>query len=106
MGPGCEGEGKTARIVRMAGKITGSEQDSLSNLYLTAVERKTAQILDDAKHHLFSQFQKLRSGLRYQVPTARKNVYKKTKIVGFIPSAISVLNSRATGFQGSALLTL
>ena len=73
---GVKGKAKLARIVRMAGKITGSEQDSLSNLYLTAVERKTAQILDDAKHPS-SQFQKLRSGLRYQVPTARKNVYKK-----------------------------
>ena len=101
---GVKGKAKLARIVRMAGKITGAEQDSLSNLYLTAVERKTAQILDDAKHPLFSQFQKLRSGIRYQVPTARKNVYKK--IFGFIPSAISVLNSMATGFQGSALLTL
>ena len=51
---GVKGKAKLARIVRMAGKITGSEQDSLSNLYLTAVERKTAQILDDAKHPLFS----------------------------------------------------
>ena len=71
---------------------TGAKQDSLSDLYLTAVERKTAQILDDAKHPLFSQFQKLRSGRRIKMPIARKNVYKKS----FIPSAISVLNSRAT----------
>ena len=75
----------------MAGKIIGAKQDSLSDLYLTAVERKTARILDDAKSP-FSQFQKLRSGRRYKVPIARKNVYKTS----FIPSAISLLNSRAT----------
>ena len=87
-----KGKAKLARIVGMAGKIVGAKQNSLSDLYLTAVERKTARILDDAKHHPFSQFQKLRSGRRYKVPIARKNVYKKS----FIPSAISVLNSRAT----------
>ena len=89
---GVKGKTKLARIVGMAGKITGAKQDSPSDLYFTAVERKTARILDDAKHPLCSQFQKLRSGRRYKRPIARKNVYKKT----FIPSAISVLNSRAT----------
>ena len=38
-----------ARIVGMAGKTVGAKQDSLSDLYLRAVERKTARILDDAK---------------------------------------------------------
>ena len=89
---GVKGKAKLARIVGMAGKIIGAKQDSTSDLYLTAVELKTAWILDDAKHPLFSQFLKLRSGRRYKVPIARKNVYKKS----FIPSAISVLNSRAT----------
>ena len=54
--------------------------------------REASLILDDAKHPPFSQFQKLQSGRRYKVPIARKNVYKKS----FIPSASSVLNSRAT----------
>ena len=71
---GVKGKAKLARIVGMAGKITGAKQDSLSDLYLTAVEQKTAQILDDAKHPLFSHFQKLRSGRQYKVPIARKNV--------------------------------
>ena len=87
-----KGKAKLVRIVGMAGKIVGAKQDSLSDLYLTAVERKTARILEDAKHPLFSQFQKRLSGRRYKVPIARKNVYTKS----FIPSAISVLNSRAT----------
>ena len=34
--------------IGMAGKISGAKQDSLSDLFLTAVERKTARILDDA----------------------------------------------------------
>ena len=95
---GVKGKAKLARIAGMAGKITGAKQDSLSDLYLTAVERKTARIVDDAKHPPppppppFSHFQKLRSGRRYKVPIARKNVYKQS----VIPSAISVLNSRAT----------
>ena len=43
----------------MAGKITGAKQDPLSDLCLTAVKRKTARILDDRKHPLFFQCQKL-----------------------------------------------
>ena len=70
-----KGNAKLARIVGMSGKITGAKQDSLSDLYVTAVERKTARILDDAKYPLFSQFLKLRSDRRYKVPIARKNVY-------------------------------
>ena len=88
---GVKGKAKLASIVGMAGKITGAKQDSLSDLYLTAVKRKTARILDNAKHPLFSQFQKLWSGQRYKVLIARKNVYKRS----FIPSAISILNSQA-----------
>ena len=59
---GVKGKAKLARIVGMAGKITGAKQDSPSDLYLTAVDRKTARILDDAKHPLFSQFQKTTVG--------------------------------------------
>ena len=62
---------KLARIVGIAGKIVGAKQDSLSDFYLTAVERKTARILDDAKHPLLSQFQKHWSGRRYKLPIAR-----------------------------------
>ena len=67
---GVKGKAKLARIVVMVGKIIGAKQDSLSDLYLTAVERKTARILDDAKHPLFSQFQKLRSAddTKYRLP--------------------------------------
>ena len=78
---GVQEKAKLARIVGMAGKILGAKQDSLSDLYLTAVERKTARIVDDAKHPLFSQFQKLPSGRRYKVPIARQNVYQKKQLV-------------------------
>ena len=103
-----KGKAKLARIVGMAGKIIGAKQDSLNDLYLTAVERKTARILEDAKHPLFSQFQKLRSGRRYKVPIARKNVYKKifyTKCY-FCFKFSGYLICSPCGFQGSVLLTL
>ena len=70
---GVKGKAKLARIDGMAEKITGAKRDSLSDLYLTAAEQKTARILDNAKHPLFSQFQKLRSGQQYKVLIARKN---------------------------------
>ncbi len=43
---GVKGKAKLACIVGMAGKITGAKQDSLRDLYLTAVEQKTARILN------------------------------------------------------------
>ena len=54
---GVKGKAKLAGIVGMAGKTTGAKQDSPSDLYLTAVEQKTARILDDSKHPFFYQFQ-------------------------------------------------
>ena len=86
---GVKGKAKLARTVGMAGKITGTKQDPLSDLYLTAVERKTAWIVDENKAPLFC-FKN--SGRRYKVPIARKSVYK----ISFTPSATSALNFRAT----------
>ena len=86
---GVKGRAKLARIVGMAGKITGTKQDPLSALYLTAVERKTASIVDENKAPLFC-FKN--SGRRYKVPIARKSLYK----ISFTPSATSALNFRAT----------
>ena len=104
---GVKGKAKLARIVGMAGKIVGAKQDSISDLYLTAVEQKTARILDDAKHPLFSQFQKLRSGRRYKVPIARKNVQKICyPKCYFCFKFLGYLMCSPCGFQGSALLTL
>ena len=54
---GVKRNAKLACIVGMAGKTIGAKQDSPSDLYLTAVEQKTARILDDSKHPLFYQFQ-------------------------------------------------
>ena len=43
---GVKGKAKLARIVGMSGKTIGAQQDSLNDLYLTAVEGNTARILD------------------------------------------------------------
>ena len=100
---GVKGKAKLARIVGMAGKIVGAKQDSLSDLYLTAVERKTARILDDAKHPLFSQFQKLRSGPTIQSADCQEECVKKI----FYPKCYFCFKfSGYCGFQGSVLLTL
>ena len=106
---GVKGKAKLARIVGMAGKITGAKQDSLSDLYLTAVERKTARILDDAKHPLCSQFQKLRSAddtkcrLPVQEECVQKIFYPKRY---FCFKFSGYLICLPCGFQGSVLLTL
>ena len=76
-----KGKAKLARIFGLRGN-TDAKQDSLSDLYHTAVERKTARIVDYRRHPLFSQFQRPPSGRRYKVPITRKNVYKKS-----LPSA-------------------
>ena len=80
---------KLVRVVSLAGKIIGSKQIQLSDLYHQAVTRKSFDILLDKTHPLNSEFEMLPSGRRLKVPLARKNVYKKS----FVPSAISILNS-------------
>lgn len=80
---------KLNRVVSLAGKIIGSKQIQLSDLYHQAVRRKSIQIYLDKTHPLNSDFKLLPSGRRLKVPLARKNVYKRS----FVPSAISALNS-------------
>ena len=80
---------RLTRVVNLAGKITGSKQTQLSDLYHQAVKRKSVEILYDKTHPLNSEFEMLPSRRRLRMPLARKNIYKKS----FIPTAISILNS-------------
>ena len=80
---------KLSSIVSMAVKVIGCRQNSLANLHRMAVERKARSIVNDQRHPLFSNFQKLPSGRRYRVPIARKNLFKKS----FVPTAVAILNS-------------
>ena len=80
---------KLARIVNQAGKIIGSPQTPLPQLYTRSVLRKANTITQDPTHPLHQSFDLLPSGRRYRVPLARKNTYKKS----FIPTAITTLNS-------------
>ena len=60
---------KVAKVVR------GNRSDTRPNYYfLSSTSKHIAPFPDDAKHPFFSQFQKLRSGRRYNVPFAMKNV--------------------------------
>ena len=80
---------KLARVVNMAGKITGRPQSHLGEIYKLSVHRKALAITADASHPMYCQFEVLPSGRRYRLPLARKNVFKKS----FLPTAVSVLNS-------------
>lgn len=79
---------RLARIVNTAGRLIGSKQRSLSELYQLSVYRKAVQIYSDKSHPLNERFQKLPSGRRLKVPLAKKSIFKRS----FIPSAVSVLN--------------
>jgi hypothetical protein len=81
---------KLDRIVRLAGRIIGIQQVSVSALYRKTVLRKAKRILADPTHPLFPEFRLLPSGRRFDQPLARKNCYKRS----FIPIAVSVLNGK------------
>ena len=81
---------RLTRLVNMAGRVIGIKQKQLSELYSQSLQRKATQIFRDKSHPLHSRFQILHSGRRLKVPLAKKNCYKKS----FIPSAISILNTR------------
>lgn len=81
---------KLMRIVNLASKITGTQLTPVSQLYTKSVKRKACRILEDEAHPLYSAFELLPSRRRFKVPLARKNSFKHS----FIPSAVTILNSR------------
>ena len=109
---GVKRKAKLARIVGMAGKTTGAKQDFPSDRSLY-IDRSWTENYTDLRRR---KFQKLRSGWRYKVPIARKNVYKKNTFFKIIltknPKCYfcfkfsGYLICWPCGFQGSALLTL
>ena len=80
---------KLDRIVSLAGKIIGINQSPMSELYRKAILRKGKSIVSSADHPLVSEFSLLPSRRRYRVPLSKKKFRQS-----FVPSAISVLNSR------------
>ena len=75
-------------IVHQAEKVIGVKLYSLQDLYTKACGRKAVKIVADPEHPLFPQFKLLKSGRRYDVPPAKKNLFKKS----FLPNAVSILN--------------
>lgn len=75
-------------IVKVASKITGTQQLSLSEIYNRHVLRKAQSILASTDHPLLGEFVLLPSGRRYGFPKVRSNRFK----FSFIPSAINALN--------------
>ena len=65
---------KLARIVNIATKLIGREQNQLSKIYNEAIKRKSIQIYHDDAHPLNAAFHVpvLPSGKRLKAPLARK----------------------------------
>ena len=82
---------KLTRAVNLAGKIIGRPQDQLINVYNLAVRRKAVAIIADNTHPLHTKFERLPSGRRFRVPFCHKNKFKHS----YVPTAISILNSRS-----------
>jgi len=82
---------RLSRVVKLAGRIIGSQQKQLPDLYHQAVYRKARKIRLDPTHPLHNSFQLLPSRRRLRAPLAKRNLYKRS----FIPSAISILNANA-----------
>ncbi len=76
---------KQAKIIRKTGKMVDHQQQSLHDLYRTAVHRKALSIIGDTKHSLHTECELLPSGRRYRAPLANK----KQKDLQGIPSAIN-----------------
>ena len=63
---------KLARIVNIAIKLIGREQNQLSRIYNEALKRKAIQIYHDDAHPLNAAFHVLPSGRRLKEPLAEK----------------------------------
>ncbi len=85
----CRLKNKLSRIVSSANKIIVRPQNQLTQVYVERTKKTTRVILADGSHPLFSQCELLKSGRRYRVPLANKNVFKSS----FIPNAIRIINS-------------
>ena len=84
---------KLNRIVNLASKIIGKQQETLSDIFNKFSRRKAIKIVNDSSHPLNSNFTLLRSGRRYKVPLAKRNLHK----FSFVPSAINILNGVGAG---------
>ena len=80
---------KLNRIVNLASKIIGIQQQPLSHIYHDFVSRKVKKIVSDESHPLHNSFELMRSGRRFREPKWKRIVYKNS----FVPSAVTILNS-------------
>jgi len=78
------------RLVKTAGKISGSQQAGTMSIYTRQVLRKANAILHCSNHPLLNKFELLPSGRRFRAPIRRT----KRLQVSFIPTAIYLLNGK------------
>lgn len=70
-------KGKLLKVVNKASKITGKPQMQISGRNVLNTEKKALDIISDPSFPLYPQFELLPSGIRFRLPQATKNVYKK-----------------------------
>lgn len=87
-GIGLREKNNLSHIVKVAGKLIGFPQVSLTNIYERQVMRKADAILDCVNHPLHCSFEVLPSGQRIRVPCFKLNRTNNY----FIPSATLLLN--------------
>ena len=87
-----ESSRKLEKIVKAASRVIGHELcfKTVSELYSNMVQQKTAKILKDTTHPLFSNYVFLRSGNRLRMPSSKNNRFR----FSFIPNSISLFNSK------------
>ena len=79
------------KVIKKTEKVTGGHHDSFDILYHIRLTNKTARILSDDSHPLWTEFNDRRidrSG-RLRVPTARTQRYRDS----FLPSAVRAYNN-------------
>ena len=82
---------KLDRIIRKAGRVIGSNQDTFTDIYNDRLIRKVTSIFDDDSHPLRQEFDKLligRSG-RLRTPRVRTTRFQKA----FLCKAVHVFNT-------------
>ena len=80
-------------LVKAAGKIMGmSIPLTPQKIFEDSTIRLADKILSDPAHVLNSEYELLRSGMRYRVPMCRLNKYK----FSFVPLSIGLLNKRSS----------
>ena len=77
------------KVVKVCGKVIGTKQTAVSELYERRVVRKAERIASDRSHVLSQYYELLPSGRRYRTFKLKARAKKS-----FLPSSVDFLNRR------------